>query len=162
VKLDDAPQPGWYPDPEGGVRLRWWDGTDWTDRYRSRPSAGEVALAEAAARAAAPPAVPAGAVARRTMGGLDRSDAEALLSEVRQVARSEAERAADLLGQRAAVATRQLTPLVTQYANRALRWLRILVIGAFVLAVAWFAFQVIAQVSFAEWLGDRIDNLTNR
>jgi hypothetical protein len=27
--------------------------------------------------------------------------------------------------------------------------------------IAWFTFQTIAQVSFFEWLGDRIDNLTN-
>lgn len=25
--------PGWYRDPRGG-RERWWDGAQWTDRYR--------------------------------------------------------------------------------------------------------------------------------
>src|SRR5438034_638647 len=24
--------PGWYPDPHGQVRLRWWDGSQWTDQ----------------------------------------------------------------------------------------------------------------------------------
>ena len=37
MRVADAPPPGWYPDPEGGSRLRWWDGTDWSDRYRPRP-----------------------------------------------------------------------------------------------------------------------------
>ena len=45
-----APVPaGWYPDPAGGVRSRWWDGTQWTDDY-SEPygSAAPVAAAPTA------------------------------------------------------------------------------------------------------------------
>jgi uncharacterized protein DUF2510 len=29
---DSPPLPGFYPDPKGEARLRWWDGADWTDR----------------------------------------------------------------------------------------------------------------------------------
>ena len=29
---------GWYPDPEGDTsRLRYWDGTQWTDNYTPSP-----------------------------------------------------------------------------------------------------------------------------
>lgn len=32
--MTETPQPGWYPDPSGDqTRLRWWDGTQWTDDY---------------------------------------------------------------------------------------------------------------------------------
>lgn len=27
-----TPAPGWYDDPQGQARLRWWDGTRWTDQ----------------------------------------------------------------------------------------------------------------------------------
>ena len=37
MKRSDAPPPGWYPDPEGGARLRYWEGDDWSDRFRHRP-----------------------------------------------------------------------------------------------------------------------------
>jgi len=28
------PPPGWYPDPAGGDRQRWWDGRSWCDDTR--------------------------------------------------------------------------------------------------------------------------------
>ena len=35
--LVSNPVQGWYADPAGTDQLRWWDGTQWTDRYQSLP-----------------------------------------------------------------------------------------------------------------------------
>jgi hypothetical protein len=29
--------PGWYDDPDSGSRLRYWDGSDWTDQKKPKP-----------------------------------------------------------------------------------------------------------------------------
>ena len=44
MKVADAPPAGWYPDPTGGNRLRWWDGLDWTGNRRSLPTAAKARL----------------------------------------------------------------------------------------------------------------------
>jgi hypothetical protein len=36
--LPQAPPPGWYRDPDGGVWKRWWDGEQWTE-HRQDPGA---------------------------------------------------------------------------------------------------------------------------
>ena len=34
------PAPGWYPDPAGSQRLRWWNGGEWTERFHDMPQQG--------------------------------------------------------------------------------------------------------------------------
>lgn len=158
MRVADAPPAGWYPDPRGGVRLRWWDGSDWTDDYRSRPSAAQTALAAMTPPRSAPPA---GAPAAPSGRHLSRVETEEIITQVRNAARSEVERAADLFSQRARAATREIAPLISQYRNSFFRWVKLLIAAAVILIVAYIVFQIVAQVSFFEWLGDRIDNLTN-
>jgi hypothetical protein len=42
-----------------------------------------------------------------------------------------------------------------------LRWLKILVVVVLVALVGWIVFQAVAEVTFLQWLGDRIDSLTD-
>jgi DNA-binding PucR family transcriptional regulator len=159
MKRTEAPPAGWYPDPAGGARLRWWEGTDWTDDYRAPPSPAErEILARRAHHDVPPSAVP---TALRDATRLSRQDTEEIIAQVRGAARSEIDRAADIFTQRARAATREIQPLVTEYTNKLFRWLRIIAVIVVVLVIAWFVFQAIAQESFFEWLGDRIDNLTD-
>lgn len=160
MRIADAPPPGWYPDPEGGSRLRFWEGTDWSDRYRAPPTSGALEAAQKLASQQAREEFEnvGGHVG---MGPLNRSDSEAIINQVRQVARSEVDRAAELFTQRANQVTRSITPLITQYTSKFIRWFRIFAVLAIVFAIGWVAFQVFAQVSMMDWIGDRIDNLTD-
>jgi hypothetical protein len=159
VRVEDAPSAGWYPDPEGGSRLRFWEGTDWSDRYRAPPTAGVVAIQEAASQAARAEFDNLGG--HVSMGNLSRNDSEQIISQVRQAARDEANRAAEMFGQQARSISRDLTPLITQYTSKFIKWFRILSVIAILLLIGWVVFQIFAQVSLFDWVGERIDNITD-
>ena len=161
MRIEQAPPPGWYPDPEGASRLRFWEGTDWTDRFRARPTDGQLSImtqvaADAAQHAGAHRWVPEDR-------GLGHSsvDTQAVVDQVRLAARAEAERAAQMFGHQARSMTRDLQPLITEYTSKITRWFRIASVLAIVLLIAWVLWQVFVQVSLFEWIGDRIDNLTD-
>ncbi len=160
----DAPSPGWFPDPQNPTRLRWWDGEDWTDIRRAPPSDAEVQRYEELQRLMSPTTQQvqqAGQQYYDPNAALTRQDSQQIITEVRNAARAEVDRAADLFTQRANQAVRQVTPLVSEYTNRLIRIIKIVAVLAIVLLVAYFVFQVVAQASLFEWIGDRIDNFTN-
>jgi hypothetical protein len=153
----DAPPAGWYPDPDGKTRLRWWDGLDWTDIRRAPPSNAELMVAEENREFFDRAQVPTGYVPPAS--GVSQQDASQIIAEVRNVARQEVDRAAQEFSHRASTAVRSVTPLITEYASDVKKWIRRIVIIGIVLLVAYFVFQVIVQASFFDWLGERIDNL---
>lgn len=153
----DAPSAGWYPDPQSRTRLRWWDGLDWTDVRRAPPSDAELTSHEEL-RAFETEREPTSSSAP---GGYSRADSKQMIEDVRSATRSEVDRAADLLERRARALTREITPLISQYSNRLIRWIKFAAIVATILLIAYFVFQVVAQASLFEWIGDRIDNFTD-
>jgi hypothetical protein len=159
VKVSDAPREGWYPDPEGALRLRWWDGTDWSDRFRPIPDAGQLSAGPAVpgvADDAADVWSQAGAVASQ----VPQSTA-AVVNQVRMAAREEAHLAAQEFERRARALTGEIPPLISQYTSKFMRLVRTALVLGFVLLLAWFAYQLFVQKSLFDWLGDRIDNLTD-
>lgn len=169
MKRADAPPAGWYPDPTGRAGLRWWDGQDWTDHRRAPvPSTGfeydpEEAAAERRAQAATDAAEGAKVPWSPSPGSMGRvSDQTAeVMAEARKAARAEVERAMGQLTDRASAAREQLTPLISQYGDRVMRGLRIVGVIAIALLVLWMVLQTVGQTSLLNWIGDRIDNLTD-
>lgn len=161
MRKADAPPAGWYPDPTGRPQLRWWDGLDWTDHRRPRPSSGYQAVAADTPTAepsprTSPSDVPA--LAKRSMSR-SRDETAEIMAEVRKVARDEVERATRRISDHARDASRRLEPLISQYGDRVMRWLRNLGIIAIALVVLWMLLQTFAQTTLLDWLGDRIDSL---
>lgn len=167
MKRAEAPPAGWYPDPTGRAGLRWWDGLDWTDHRRAPlPAARQEFTSHAdrdsAAEAADTPtgrgAPPAGWSPSRSTTGSDET-AE-LMAEARKAARAEVDRAVQDLSNRARDARRQFEPLVSQYGDRVLRGLKVAGIVLVALAVLWMVLQTVGQTSLLNWIGDRIDAVT--
>lgn len=162
MRREDAPSSGWYPDPEGRDNLRYWDGLDWTDARRAPPSNAELLSYESSRElVSAHHYVPIETRASSRPGQPSAVDAQRVIEEVRQATRDEIERAADQFARRAKAMQSDFAPLISQYTNRIIKWIRFAVVAATILLVAYFVFQVVAQASLFEWIGDRIDNLTN-
>ena len=162
----DAPRAGWYPDPESRTALRWWDGLDWTDARRAEPSQAELLSYESQAAFEAAhryvPPVEDALTAATAAGRTGRPDSQQVIDQVRRATREEIDRAADVFARQARSMRSEIEPLISQYSNRIVRWIKIAAIVAIALLVAYFVFQVVAQASLFEWIGDRIDNLTNQ
>ncbi len=165
MRREDAPPAGWYPDPQGRGNLRWWDGLDWTEARRPVPSQAELrAYEQFVAQSAPPPAAPSGQSAQTfgLPGGQATSiDTGQMIEQVRAATRSEIDRAADQFSARAREMHREITPLVTEYTNKVIKWLRVAAILAVLVLVLYIGFQIFAQASLFEWIGDRIDRLTD-
>ena len=167
MRRADAPRAGWYPDPESRTSLRWWDGLDWTDVRRAPPSGAETIAAASAARfrAAANDFAPGTTRAASTAAAATAAAAtqsQEVINEVRAATRSEIERAAQIFSQRAAAARQNVAPLITEYTNKVLRWVRIAIVLGVLAFAAWLAFQIFAQASLFDWIGERIDNITDQ
>lgn len=162
MRYADAPPPGWYPDPESRTSLRWWDGYDWSDIRRAPPSEAELLAAEQLREFFENNEMTASGrqVVSRSAGVLTRQDSAQLVEEVRMAARQEIDRAAQEFSSRATTAVRRVSPLISEYTNKLTKWIRRAVIISIVLLAAYFVFQTIAQKSFLDWVGDRIDTIT--
>ncbi len=155
----DAPPAGWYPDPQHRQRLRWWDGLDWTDIRRAPPSGAELIAAEENREFFEASTMPVRQISRP--GGVTQQETSQIIAEVRNVARQEVDRAAQEFSNRTTNAMRSFTPLITQYTSRITRWIRILSVVAIILLIGWLVFQIFVEVTLFEWIGDRIDNVTD-
>lgn len=155
MKLEDAPPPGWYPDPRLSGQLRWWEGADWADDRRAIPTASELAAAVQPQESAPPAPVPGSGPDPR----LRREDTDQIVDRVRAAAREEVDRAADLFSQRVRSATNRARGVVAHYVDTVLRWLRIAIVAAAIAVIVWFVLQIIFQATLLDWLGDRIDNI---
>jgi hypothetical protein len=136
--------------------LRYWEGTDWSDRFRARPP---IPVPGASGSVGAP--TPGGFAPgwSANTAGIDQTQ---LVEQVRLAARQEAERAAAEFARQARSVTGELEPLISQYTSAFGRLVRRAAVIVVVVAVVWVAWQVFVQASLLDWIGDRIDGLGDR
>jgi hypothetical protein len=84
-----------------------------------------------------------------------------MIDQARAASRDEMRRATEAFNQRAQAARQNLTPLITEYTNKAKFWIRRIIKLAIVALVVWLAFQIFQQVSFWSWVTDRIEDIGN-
>ena len=146
MRAADAPRSGWYPDPESRYGVRWWDGLDWTDARRSLPNPASL---EHALVVADPDGTESGGAAKVATEASARARRETneIISQVRDVTRSEIDRAGEMLSQRADAVTRRIQPLISEYSNKFVRMVRIVGGVAALVLVAWFVTQFLLQAS---------------
>lgn len=63
-----GPRAGWYPDPAGSPRQRWWDGSSWTESLRDAPAATPVTPPAAPTPPTVAPVAPPAAPERPAYG----------------------------------------------------------------------------------------------
>ncbi len=163
MRRADAPRAGWYPDPESRTHLRWWDGLDWTDARRSPPSSAELIAADEQARfrAAANDFAPGATRSAAAAAAAASAQSDEVINQVRAATRGEMERAAELFSRHAEAARQNWTPLISEYTNKFMRLVRLLIVLAVLALIVWVAYQIFVNASLIDWIGDRIDNLTD-
>lgn len=181
MRLADAPAPGWYPDPTGRGRVRWWDGRDWTDHRRPAPPAETHGWAAATSsgggdahaatdsgrdepltssqRRARRAAAHAAASAQSRADGATSDDPAEMVALARRVAREEVDRAVKEATRRVEQARGDLLPRLEVYGRRLRRWARIAGVVVVLLVALSLFLQASFQTSLLQWLGERVDAL---
>ncbi|MEM9711882.1 MAG: DUF2510 domain-containing protein [Actinomycetota bacterium] len=153
---------GWYPDPDGGTRLRWWDGEDWSDHFRTRPLHTMTdAIDPKASMQAAQQAAGAAIASRdidRIVGAVQsstRTEVDRAMGELQQAARGEVDRVVGEVRRQVG----NVQPLISETVSDITRYVRWAFIIGVLLVIAYFVFQVVAGIGIAELVGDIADRI---